>query len=337
MQKVTMKDVAEKLNISTVTVSKALSDKEGVGEELRLRIKQTAERMGYRFNTSAKALKEGRNYNIGVIVADCFMNDASDTFYLKMYQNITQFLTRLGYSCMLELISSEMEKSFLCPNLVTAGRADGLIVMGQLPSSYLKKIEETGIKTVYLDFYDKKLDVDSVITDSVYGTYQLTNYIVSMGHKKIAFVGNVKATASILDRYLGYYRSLLVNDIELRADYIISDRSESGQFTPIELPKDMPTAFVCNCDDIAYSLMNKLKEAGYRIPEDVSVAGFDNYVLAEYSSPRLTTVEVNISEMAGMAVDLLIKKLNGKQGIGGRKVIDGKLIIRDSVGRVQKK
>lgn len=334
IKNVTMKDVAEKLNISTVTVSKALTGKDGVSEELRGQIKKTSEEMGYRYNASAKALKEGRSYNVGVIMESHYVYDELDTFYLRMYQGITKCLTKLDYACILELITFEMEDELVLPNLISSNKVDGIIILGQLKTDYLVKIQETALKTVYLDFYDKQMEVDSVITDSVYGAYLLTNYIASMGHKKIAYVGNIHSTASILDRYLGYYRSLLVNGLEVRPEYLISDRGKDGLFIDIEFPEDMPTAFVCNCDELAYILMEKLKTLGYRIPEDISVVGFDNYTFAGYSTPRLTTVEVNIDLMTEMAVDTLIKHFNGEKDIHGRKVIGGKLIIRDSVAKI---
>jgi len=326
-----MKDIATRLGVSTVTVSKALTDKDGVGDELRGIVKETAKQMGYRYNVTAKALKDGKSYNIGVILEGHYIDVQNDVFYMKMYQNIIRILAKSNYSGIMELITPEMYTNMTLPNIVVENKVDGIIVLGQMKSDYLKIIRESEIPIVYLDFYDRQMEVDSVITDSVYGTYMLTNYIVSKGHTKIAYVGSIHATASILDRFLGYYRSLLVNNIPFREEYIISDRGEDGLFIDLELPEDMPTAFVCNCDELAYILMERLKKMGYRVPEDISVVGFDNYTFAGYSSPKLTTVEVNVEAMALTAVETLIKRILGEKSTQGRKVISGNLIIRDSV------
>lgn len=336
-QSVTMKDIADKLAISTVTVSKALSDKEGVGEDLRSVIKKTAEEMGYRYNVSAKALKEGRNYNIGVLIPSHYVDTSinADTFYLKMYKEVTSHLTQYGYSSILELVTEEMEERHILPQCVTGIKADGIIVLGQLSNAYLSELAQAEVQTVYLDFYDKQMDVDAIIMDNVYGSYMLTNYVVSMGHTKIAFVGSIYATASILDRYLGYYRSLLVNHLQVPADYRIEDRDAHGIYIDFQLPEDMPTAFVCNCDEAAYYLIDKLRSKGYRVPEDVSVVGFDNSSFAEYSSPKLTTVAVNVEAMTQAAVDTLLRKLGNEEKAPERKVIGGKLMIRESVSRVK--
>lgn len=336
---VTMRDIAEKVGVSTVTISKALTDKEGVGSELRALIKQTAEEMGYHYSIGTKTFREGKSYNVGVLVEEHYVENAATAFpfYMKMYHSVIMQLTQFHYSAIMEVVTPVMMDEIIMPNIVVGQKVDGIIVLGQIKSGYLNKVRESGIPMVYLDFYDRHMEVPSIITDNVYGSYMLSNYLVSKGHTKMAFIGSIDATPSILDRYLGYDRSLLVNHIPLREDYIIPDRGEDGLFIELKLPeKDMPTAFVCNCDEIAYILMERLGRMGYRVPEDISVVGFDNYAFATYTAPRLTTVEVNIEEMTKNAVEILIRLMKGEEEVHGRKVISGKLIIRDSVAEAKK-
>lgn len=332
---VTMRDIAEELGISTVSVSKALTEREGVSSEMRAVIKKKAEEMGYRYSAT-KSGKEGKNYNIGVLVEEHFVEIQASAFYFKMYQSIVLQLAKNKYSGILEVLTVEMLREIRLPKIVTERKVDGIIALGKIESRYLQKLRETDIPIVYLDYYDRHMEVPSVITDNVYGTYMLTNYVAGMGHKKIAFVGNVYATPSILDRYLGYLRGLIVNGFKQPEDYLICDRGEDGKYIPLKLPQDMPTAFVCNCDDIAYVLMEQLKELGYRIPEDISIVGFDNNTFAGYSTPKLTTIEVNVDTMTETACGLLIRMIRGEKDIHGRKVISGKLIVRDSVVKCAK-
>lgn len=337
---VTMRDIAKKVGVSTVTVSKALTDKEGVGSELRSVIKATAEEMGYHYsNIGDGAFRKGRSYNIGVLVEDHYLDNSATAFpfYMKMYNSINKQMSQLHYSVIMEPITAAMLEEERMPNIIVERKVDGIIVLGQIMSEYLREVRESRIPVVYLDFYDRNMEVPSVINDNVYGSYMLTNYLVGKGHKKIAYVGSIYSTSSILDRYLGYYRSLLVNHIPLREDYILPDRDECGYSIEIDLPKDMPTAFVCNCDTVANMLMNQLLRQGYRIPEDISVVGFDNYSSeSNYRLPLLTTIEVNIEEMTKNAVEFIIRLIKGEEDLGGRKVISGKLIIRDSVAEVKK-
>ncbi|MGN0141994.1 MAG: LacI family DNA-binding transcriptional regulator [Roseburia sp.] len=336
---VTMRDIAEKVGVSTVTVSKALTDKDGVGSELRAVIKQTAEQMGYHYSIGTRAFREGKSYNVGVLVEEHYVENAATAFpfYMKMYHSVIMQLTKFHYSAIMEVVTPAMMKEFQMPNVVTGQKVDGIIVLGQIKLGYLNMVRESQIPMVYLDFYDRNMEVPSVITDNVYGSYMLANYLVSKGHTKMAFVGSIDATPSILDRYLGYYRSLLVNHLPFREEYVIPDRGEDGLFIELELPEnDMPTAFVCNCDEIAYILMERLSKMGYRIPEDISVVGFDNYAFATYTAPKLTTIEVNVEEMTKYAVEILIRLMKGEEDVHGRKVISGKLIVRDSVAEAKR-
>lgn len=335
---VTMRDIAKKVGVSTVTVSKALTEKDGVGSELRAVIKATAEEMGYTYSGIGDGFRRGRSYNIGVIVEEHYVDNSTTVFpfYMKMYNSINKQMSQFHYSVIMEAITSKMLAEHRMPDIVTERKVDGVIVLGQMKSDYLKVLRENKLPVVYLDFYDRTMEVPSVINDNMYGTYMLTNYLVAMGHKKIAYVGSIDATASILDRYLGYYRSLLTHQLNMPDDYIIPDRDDEGYFIDFQMPKEMPTAFVCNCDGTANLLMKLLISRGYRIPQDISVVGFDNYSAEfDYNLPKLTTIEVNIEEMTKNAVEMIIRLLKGEENLGGRKVISGKLIIRDSVAQCQ--
>jgi LacI family transcriptional regulator len=328
---ITMKDIAMQLGVSTVTVSKALSNREGVSEAVRNIIKQKADEMGYRYNTMAKSMKEGMNYNIGILVAEQFMHESA--FYSKMYQRLMKDLLAHQYFGILEIISEEAEKNGILPHVLANNKVDGLIILGQLRSSYLERIIAAGLPFIFLDFNDDHFQADTIVSDSFYGAYELTNYLISLGHTKIGFVGTINATGSIMDRYIGYYKALLKKGLRIREDWIIKDRDEDGNFLDFALPADMPTAFVCNCDEVAYYFILELKRIGYRIPEDISVVGYDNNIHATLSNPQITTVEVDVEAMSESAVISIIKRIKNSHGECGRKVISGRIILRDSTGK----
>src|SRR5690554_5999400 len=149
MGNVRMKDIASALNISTVTVSKALSDKEGVSIELREKIKETAEAMGYRYNRLAKGMKEGKSYNIGVLIAERYTINDGDAFYLKIYQNIVKILSNRNYYGIMELVTAEDENNGTIPNVILDNKVDGIIVLGQMKSKYLENIYKTKVPLVF--------------------------------------------------------------------------------------------------------------------------------------------------------------------------------------------
>lgn len=331
---VTLKDIAEKIGVSAVTVSKALTDKDGVSDDVRKRIKEIAAELGYK--TSSANTQLSQSGNIGVIVHKKFIKEDSNAFYLKMYQSLVQTLSRFRYYGILEIVSSTNEREKIMPKLLEDKKVDGLIVLGQFQSDYIKMLEKTRIPIVLLDYYDKNLNLDAVISDSVYGSYRATNYLLNMGHRKIGFVGSIFSTNSIMDRYLGYYKALIEAKCEIREEWRIEDRNEDGEYIPLNLPEgdNLPTAFVCNCENIAYILVNRLLELGYNVPNDVSVIGYDKCNFSMRPMVSLTSVEVNIDAMTESAADLIIKKVKGEKHCCGMRIIESKLVIRDSVSKL---
>lgn len=327
---ITMRDIANQLGVSSVTVSKALNDKEGVSDELKERIKQLASELGYRVNMAAKTMREGLTYNIGVIIPERFTGP-DQSFYLRVYQEISKSLEATGYYGILHILSSSDEEGLLLPRIYYDRKVDGFIVLGQINKSYIEVIENIEQPKLFLDFYDEHSSIDSVVTDNFYGAYELTNYLIQQGHREIAYVGNLYSTSSIQDRFLGYYKSLLEHHVHLEPKWIINDRDEQGTYIDIELPSPLPTAFVCNCDQVAYSVVQKLKQMGHRVPEDCSVVGFDNDIYATLTEPHLTTIDVNINQMAQTAVQSLLRQINHPDVRFGRLVVKGEIIYRDSV------
>ncbi|WP_411551561.1 substrate-binding domain-containing protein [Paenibacillus lautus] len=330
---ITMKDIAEQVGVSTVTVSKALNDKEGVSDELKARIKAIASEMGYRVNTVARSMREGLTYNIGVIIPERFTGP-DQSFYLRVYQEISKGLEDYGYYGILHILSSSDEQALQLPRIYYDRKVDGFILLGQISKPYIEIMHAIEPPILFLDFYDDHSDIDAVVSDNFYGAYELTNYLIRQGHRKIAYVGSLHATSSIQDRFLGYYKSLLEHHIALRQDWVINDRNEHGNYLDIEIPDELPTAFVCNCDQVAYLVVQKLQGMGYRIPDDCSVVGFDNDIYATLTVPHLTTVEVNMKQLAQTSIQSILSKISTPDTKFGRIVVKGKIIYRSSVAKM---
>ena len=332
-----MIDIAEKLNVSVVSVSNALNDREGVSPELRSQIKKFADELGYKYSVNEKIVGKVANRNIGIVISERYVGEKG-TFYWRLCQETSKELLKKNLFAINETLSREDERKCLLPKIVSENKVSGLIVLGQIKKTYIELLAGLEIPVIFLDFYDKHCNVDSIVTDNYYGMYLLTDYLVECGHRDIWFLGNVNATSSIQDRYLGYMKALLENDIYQSADRIppaIDDRDESG-FTlrEFDLPYKMPTAFVCNCDETAFKLIQILKSRGYRVPDDVSVVGFDNFIMSDVCDPPITTVEVNIKWMAEETAETMVKKLENKNFKAGRKIILGKVVIKDSVRKI---
>ncbi|MCR4579549.1 MAG: LacI family DNA-binding transcriptional regulator [Treponema sp.] len=331
-KKVTLSDIAAKLDISVVTVSKALSNKEGVGDELRKQIKDLAAEMGYKQKKNGISQLNGKiTGNIGILIPNRFFSQ-NYSFYWYLFNFVSTELLSRNYYSIMELLSDKDEEECTIPRLIQDNKVDGLIVLGQTNDRYLKTIHANYDNFILLDFYTNKLQLDCVSNDDYYCSYMLTSYVISQGHKKIRFVGNFDATTSIRDRYMGFYKAMLENGFEAPVSTIINDRDKKGSKIDIKLPyDDMPTAFVCNCDETAAIVCEKLIEKGYKIPEDISVTGFDDYLPNGRMSVPLTTVHIKPEDTARVAADLIISKITKQPYMKGRHLVSGKIILRDSV------
>ena len=292
---------------------------------------KVAARMGYVSSTSTKS-SANETGNIGVIIPESTYGDAV-TFYGRLYEKVVRALYENNYYGILELLTKENEEAANLPKVMLDGKVDGLIFVGQLAENYIKRmVQQTELPVFFLDTYMPFVELDTVISDGYYGTYQLTNYLLEQGHRNIAFVGNVDATSSIADRYWGYRRSLRENQIEFKAEWEISDRDENGKsFDKILFDPKGIEAYVCNNDYAAHILIRNLEETGYRVPEDVSVVGFDNFLPTGMDEHRITTYEVDMERMAGVCVKSLIKKIKHKKYGGGIQIVTGKLIKKQTV------
>ncbi|MGL4737115.1 MAG: LacI family DNA-binding transcriptional regulator [Cellulosilyticaceae bacterium] len=332
-KKITMADIANQLSISIVSVSKALSNKEGVSDSLRQEILETAVKMGY---TTPSLLQEKitpSTFNIGVMIAKRFLN-TSNSFYLHVYQKLVTQFGKYNYSVILEVIDAPSESAGIPPNILENNKVDAVIILGQMSEPYLSAIKALEPCLLFLDFYNYHFDVDAIVTDNMFGAYTLTQHLIDLGHKKIGFVGNIHSTSSILDRYLGYYRCIIENNLSYNPNWLINDRDESGAYIPFEFPDDCPTAFICNCDEIAANFINTLRDLGLHIPNDISVTGFDNHISSNLFYPPLTTIEVDTHLMAKEAVSVILKKIATPTYRGDRKMLPCKFILGQSTKKL---
>lgn len=333
--KVRMADIAQELGISVVSVSKGLAGKDGVSEEMRGKIIATAKRLGYvPAATPAAKATTVLNLTIGVLVADRFFAD--NAFYSSLYRIVLMKSAALGCTVVLEIVSPENESACRLPAILTSHRVDGLLLMGEINRDYIRAVAKTGLPMLLLDFYDSMLENSSVLSDNRAGGERLTSHLLAHGCRKIGFVGSILSTSSIMDRYLGYQAALYRAGIAARPDWRIEDRDENGRFVALRLPAEMPEAFLCSCDEVAYNLVEALVRAGYRVPEDVSVVGYDDYRFATLCTPALTTYRVNVEEMGAVAVAQLLRRIRRKSYIHGSILVRGGLIERESVRPLQK-
>lgn len=338
-KKVTMADIADRLEISVVTVSKALAGKDGVGPVLRNEIMTLAAELGYvqRDNVVMEYTQEGpsnkrKNLNIGILVAKHFFQN-SNSFYFDLYQMFVSELMGRGHFGIVEIVGAQEERLATTPHFIVQRHVAGVIVLGQFDRAYLEMLEKHGIPLIFVDFTVPGMSEDAVVQDNLLGAYQAVSYLIAQGHREIAFVGSVARTSSIMERYLGYHRAMLEHGLVSKFEKVIEDRGADGIYIEMELPGRLPTALFCNSDETAYVLMKQMGQKGIRIPQDVSIFGFDDSWYAKSTDPKLSTISVDREAMTRFAVSGLLKKIEKQNDawLEVRKVINVKMHLRDSV------
>ena len=336
---VRLADIAERVGVSTVAVSKALSGKPGVSDELRKRIADTAEELGYISGNRGKRTP-ALTGNIGVIVPENYYG-FSISFYGQLYENVVKTLYRNGYYGILELLTGKDEAEGNLPKVMSEKKVDGLIFLGQINEKYIEKITgQSQLPVFFLDTCIPGKEIDTVISDGYYGMYTMTDYLIEQGHRNIGFLGSVDATSSIADRYWGYRKALRENHIDYRKEWEIPDRDENGKsFESFSHFSENMDAYVCNSDFSAFLLIRSLEKAGYRVPEDISVVGFDNFLPAGIGMDHaeITSYAVDMKQMAEICVSSLINKMKHKSYIKGVQIVPGKIVLKKTVRNKERK
>lgn len=321
MKKISMQDIATELGISKMTVSKCFKNSEDISRETKQAILKKADEMGYVYKKRVK-------HRVAVLFSEVYF-EPNEKFYNGLYKRLQELEWENNMKFSLFYVSREDERG----SVVNAGvrEYDGIMLLGQFSKRYVLFLIGTGLPVVCLDFRYRGVEADSVVSDSFQASYNLTSYLIEMGHRRIAFVGNLNYTNSVNDRYLGYYKALLEEGIDLASQCRIDDRGEQGILERLALPKELPTAFVCNNDHAAYILIKQLKAAGLQVPREVSVAGFDDVLYSELSDPPITTVHVQRRFMAEQAILLMKRRLQHPDARIRTITIDCSIQYRESV------
>lgn len=323
-----MKDIAAAVGVSVVTVSNALAGRKGVSQDVRNRVEKAARELGYNLK---KSDRNSRGLVIGVVASEKYIT-VGNSFYWALYQHVAYEASKAHGVTMLEILSFSMEKEEELPKLLKERAISGLIIVGWMSESYVKKIiAAADMPTVLLDFQMRGVKCDAVMSGNFIGMYKVTRYLLEKGHRDIAYVGSIQANDNILDRYYGYRKALMEAGIRERKEWILEDRDLEAGLSLVEVPENMPTAFACNSDWAAGLLYDVLAERGYRVPEDVSIIGYDNYLYNNSFADRLTTYNVDMKEMAHQAVKLLRGKIRGDDRHWGTRYVDSVIIERQSV------
>lgn len=328
----TMKDVAEKANVSTATVSRALMNPEKVSQSTRSRVEQAAIEVGYLPQLAGRNAKRNESRTILVIVPDI-----CDPFFSEIIRGIEVTAASHGYLVLIGDCAhqNQQEKTFV--NLIVTKQIDGMLLLGsRLPFDASIEEQRNLPPMVMANEFAPELALPTVHIDNLTAAFDAVNYLHELGHQRIGCIAGPEEMPLCHYRLQGYVQALRRCGITVDPHYIAR-----GDFTfaaggnalrqLMSLPQP-PTAVFCHSDVMALGALSWAKRQGMKVPDDLSIIGFDNIALAEFCDPPLTTIAQPRYEIGREAMLLLLDQMQGQNVSSGSRLMDCKLILRGSTG-----
>ncbi len=337
---VTQKDISKQLGVSVTTVSRAITGQGRVSPRTRRQVLEKASELGYEIKPASG--NEKVNQSICIVFNSRLQSLPADPFYGTVMVGVESECQKYGHKVFFQTISNPHDKSLW--ELHYTGQLDGLILVGaDVYPEIARQAQAQGIPVVLVDNWEPDMSVNCVVTDNRGGIMRLVNYLVSQGHERIGFIGGPLSHRSLQERYDGYRAALRENGITHSRDWSWL-HSESGpqveqgqEGLHALLDRGMPvTAVITDNDSTAVGVLRACEAAGIRVPDDLSLVGFDNVELSEHVTPPLTTVNIHQRQMGAMAARRLHELMEGRDAdVPLRITLGTELIIRRSVKHLQ--
>ena len=325
-----MRDVAERAGVSVTTVSHVINGTRHVSDELRNRVLEAMQALAYQPNALARSLRRNESCTIGMILPD-----AMNPYFAEIARSIEDTSFSEDYSVIICNSDGNLAKELNYINVLMEKRVDGIIfVAAGMSAEHIRMLQDKRMPVVVVDRDSPGVMVDSVQINNAAGGWLATSHLIELGHTHIACIAGPSDVTPSGERVDGYRRALHEAGLPILAENIVRGdfHAASGyQITKELLARDKrPTAiFACN-DLMAIGALRAAKAMGFRVPEDISVVGFDDIYLAAYSNPPLTTVRQPKYEMGQLATKLLLERIQDPDLPPRTPLLDTELMIRAS-------
>jgi DNA-binding LacI/PurR family transcriptional regulator len=332
MQHVSIKDIARAAKVSHPTVSRALSNSPLVKGETAKRIRQIAASLGYRPSAIARSLATKRTKTIGVVVTSI-----ADPFIADVVSGVEEAANDHGYSVFLANSNANPDREVRVVHSFHERRVDGILVTAsRVGALYVPLLSQLKVPIVLINNqHPDETDefIYSVTIDNIKASHEVMRHLIGLGHKRIAYIGDRGGFQSDIERLAGYRQALAFAGYLFLPELVVhGDGKPAGGGQAMEqllALRNPPTAVFCYNDMSALGALRALHRHGIKVPEDLSLVGFDDLAIASYTSPLLTTVSQPKQQMGRMAMEIMIKLLSRIDSKTNIKV-EGKLIIRES-------
>ena len=343
---ITIKDVARKAGVSTATVSYVINGSRNVASDKRQRVLDIIAETGYQPNTVAKSLRTKKTSTIGVLAEDVLAFPTSRIINgISEYVEKTDYRILLGDLRMLDSLYNQYDQVVLQKNkinselmfLVYGARVDAMIYIGMFDRDISGVIPNINMPVVIAYSTSRDEHTCFVTYENEKISAQIISYLINMGHRRIAVINGLADTAPAQLRLKGVYEAFKEAELVPDSRMIKNGNWErdSGYSCMVELLKSevVPTAVFAMNDLMAIGAMDAAREAGIRVPEDISIIGFDNREVSEFVYPRLTTAEIDLKGIGFTAAQIAVENLGGKGQYAGerRVIIPSNIVMRETV------
>ncbi len=333
---VTLKDIARRVGVSITTVSRALGGYDDVAEGTRQRILQAAREMGYRPHTIAQSLRRQRTNTVGFIIPTAGPR-FSDPYFTEILTGIGNEAAEHEFDLLVSTRAPGAQEQEAYERMVGSRRVDGLLVIRtRCRDERITYLVEQGFPFVAFGRSDLDLDFPYVDVDGTKGLDEATQYLIDLGHQRIAYISAPPNLMFAHYRLAGYKRALERNGLPVQEELITTGRltqedgyREGSRLLTLEHP---PTAIIAANDLMALGVISAAQERGLAVGRDLAVIGFDDIPLAEHSHPPLTTVHQPIYEIGKMICRMLIQLIKNEEPVQRRVMLEPALVIRESSG-----
>lgn len=333
VMKITMQDIAKVAGVSPGTVSNALNDRSGVGKDVKKKILEIAEKMGYDKSNrdESKVIRFIIFKKHGYVVSDT-------PFFSGLIEGIERECRSEGFEVVISHIIHNEHDDKDIKEIVKEKQIAGILLLAtEMDKEDFKLFGEFSVPVILVDNYFNDVDLDYVLINNTKGARQAVNFLIKNGHKEIGCLCSSKVTKNFSYRYKGFKTALSEANIEIKDEYdLMLEPTHEGSYRDMkEILKNhktkLPTAYFALNDIIAFGAMRAMLESGIRVPEEVSIIGFDDMPFCEISSPRLTTIRVSAQSIGKIAVNRLMQKINEYDDDEFKIEINTNLVERESV------
>ncbi len=336
--RITLKDVAQSAGVSPATVSYVLNGKKTISDDTKKRVMDAIEQLEYVPDLNARSLSMRDSKLIGVVVPQTEPGSRlmfQNNFYSEILGSIEYHARLRGYHVIIS--ATDANESYL--TLAMERNLDGIIVIGMYPDEFYQQMKKTNIPIVLIDSYCDDHYYHSIRVDDAYGSYLATKYVLECGHTDVAFfAGQLKENGVMKKRLTGYQQALNERNIEFRTEYVFEGKIDydSGIELSDKLLKSKlnVTAIVAAADILAIGAMKGLYEQGIKVPDDISVIGFDDLEISKYLTPGLSTVKQQISQKGECAVEMLFNSMQNPSLSKQEQILPLYLVERNSVRKI---